>query len=322
MKPFRITIDTNPDQCNLNCIMCDTHSIYNNKTSPYRKYMSENLLIKSLDGAISLGVKEIIPTTMGEPLLYKYFGTFIDKIKNSDVKLNLTTNGTFPNIGVEKWANKLLPILSDIKISINSISPDINESIMVNDNTFKKIEDIKKFIKIRDELYPNVSITLQVTFLKLNLNSLEDIIKFAISNGINRIKGHQLWITYEEIKGESLQNTTKKINEWNVFIESIEQYKDKIKLVNFNKLEEQNNTNVVPLNYNCPFIGKELWIDYNGDFNVCCAPSQKRKSLGNYGNIKEHTIQSVFSYSQYVDLVKNYKEKEICKVCALRRLDD
>ncbi len=31
--PWRITIDTNPDQCNLNCIMCDTHSIYNETTA-------------------------------------------------------------------------------------------------------------------------------------------------------------------------------------------------------------------------------------------------------------------------------------------------
>jgi len=319
MKPWRITIDTNPDQCNLNCIMCDTHSIYNDNSKPNRKFMDESLLEKSIDEAIELGVKEIIPTTMGEPLLYRYFDTFIDKLSKSSVKLNLTTNGTFLNIGVEKWANKLLPVLSDIKISINSIDSQINESIMINDNTQKKLEDIKTFINLRGKLNSSVTITLQVTFLKSNLNDLENIIKFAIANNIDRVKGHQLWITYEEIKDESLQNSTKKINEWNSFIDKIKKYKNNINLVNFEKLESQNNTNTVPTNYDCPFLGKELWIDYNGDFNVCCAPSDKRASLGSWGNIQDIKITDIFNSKEYQNLMLNYKNEDICKICSLRK---
>jgi len=299
--------------------MCDTHSIYNN-SKPNRKFMDEKLLEKSIDEAISLGVKEIIPTTMGEPLLYKYFDTFIDKLSKSNVKLNLTTNGTFPHIGVEKWANKLLPILSDIKISINSINSKVNESIMVNDDTTKKIKDIKTFINLRDTHHLNVSITLQVTFLKSNLNDLENIIKFAIENNINRVKGHQLWITYDEIEDESLQNSTKKINEWNNFIDKIDKYRDNIDLVNFEKLESQNNTNNVPTTYNCPFLGEELWIDYNGDFNICCAPSDKRKTLGNWGNLKNTGIIDMFNSTEYKNLINNYKSKNICKICSLRKI--
>jgi len=319
MKPWRITIDTNPDQCNLNCIMCDTHSIYNDNSKPNRKFMDESLLEKSIDEAIELGVKEIIPTTMGEPLLYRYFDTFIDKLSKSSVKLNLTTNGTFPNIGVEKWTNKLLPVLSDIKISINSIDSQINESIMINDTTQKKLEDIKTFINLRDKLNQSVTITLQVTFLKSNLNDLENIIKFAIDNNIDRVKGHQLWITYEEIKDESLQNSTKKINEWNNFIDKIEKYKSNINLVNFEKLESQNNTNTVPINYDCPFLGEELWIDYNGDFNICCAPSDKRASLGSWGNIQDIKITDIFNSKEYQSLMLNYKNEDICKICSLRK---
>jgi len=320
IKPWRITIDTNPDQCNLNCIMCDTHSIYNDNSKPNRKFMDKQLLEKSINEAITLGVKEIIPTTMGEPLLYKYFDIFIDKLSKSNIKLNLTTNGTFPKIGVEKWATKLLPILSDIKISINSIDTEINESIMINDNTKKKLEDIKKFIHMRDNLCKNVSITLQVTFLKSNLSGLEDIIIFAIENNINRVKGHQLWVTYDEIRDQSLQNSTKEIDKWNKFITSIDKYRDKVKLVNFEKLEPRNNTNNVPIAYNCPFLGQELWIDYNGDFNICCAPSDKRVALGNWGNVKDIKIMDMFNSKDYQNLMDNYKNKDICKICSLRKM--
>ncbi len=319
LKPWRITIDTNPDQCNLNCIMCDTHSIHNKKFKPSRKFMNQKLLEKSIDEAIKIGVKEIIPTTMGEPLLYKYFDTFIDKLSKSSVKLNLTTNGTFPNLGVKQWADKLLPILSDIKISINSTDAKVNESIMVNDNTEKKLEDIKTFVELRDALYPNVSITLQVTFLTSNLGYLENIIKFAIENNIDRMKGHQLWITYDEIKDQSLQNSTEKINKWNNFIDKIDKYRKNIKLVNFEKLKSQNDTNFLPKDYDCPFLGEELWIDYNGDFNICCAPSDKRKTLGNWSNINDRKIIDIFNSNQYRELYKNYKIRDVCKVCPLRR---
>jgi len=317
-KPWRITIDTNPDQCNLNCIMCDTHSIYNKNFKPSRKAMDKNLLEKVLDEAFNLGVKEIIPTTMGEPLLYKYFDIIINKLVHKDTKLNLTTNGTFPNIGVENWAKKLLPILSDIKISINSIDAKINESIMINDDTSKKIEDIKTFVELRNKLYKNVSITLQVTFLNANLAELEKLIKFAIKHKIDRVKGHQLWITYDEIKDESLQNNSKKIEKWNNFIDIIDKYKDTIKLVNFEKLKPNDANGFVPKNYNCPFLSQELWVDYNGDFNICCAPSNKRVSLGNWGNIKNKTIKEVFNSKEYFNLIQNYKEQEICKKCSLR----
>ena len=319
LKPWRITIDTNPDQCNLNCIMCDTHSIYNKNFKPTRKFMSKELLEKSIDESIKIGVKEIIPTTMGEPLLYKYMDVFVDKLLNTDIKLNLTTNGTFPNIGVKKWAEKLLPILSDVKISINSITPSVNEHIMRKDDTKRKVDDILEFISLRDKLYKDVSITLQVTFLESNIDYLEDVIKFAIKHKINRVKGHQLWITFDEIKNESLQNSTVKIKKWNNFIDKIEQYKNQIQLVNFDKLTLQNDSNIVPHEYSCPFLEKELWIDYNGDFNICCAPSEKRVSLGKWGNIESRSIDNMFNSKEYLDLTRNYKNKDICKICSLRR---
>jgi len=319
-KPYRLTIDTNPDKCNLHCIMCDTHSIYNKNSKLNRKNMSKKLLEKVLDEALQIRVEEIIPTTMGEPLLYEHFDLFINKLSNSNTKLNLTTNGTFPKKDIHEWAEELLPILSDIKISINGINPLINENIMQGDNTIQKLKKIKEFIKLRDRYYPDVSVTLQVTFLKSNLDEIEEIIKFAIENNVNRVKGHQLWVTYDEIRDQSLQNSTKEIDKWNKFITSIDKYRDKVKLVNFEKLEPQNNTNNVPIAYNCPFLGQELWIDYNGDFNICCAPSDKRVALGNWGNVKDIKIMDMFNSKDYQNLMDNYKNKDICKICSLRKM--
>jgi molybdenum cofactor biosynthesis enzyme MoaA len=45
------------------------------------------------------GLREIIPSTMGEPLLYEHFEEILDALRQHGVKLNLTTNGTFPRLG-------------------------------------------------------------------------------------------------------------------------------------------------------------------------------------------------------------------------------
>ena len=47
------------------------------------------------------GLREIIPSTMGEPLLYRHFDEILDMCAEYGVKLNLTTNGTFPRRGAE-----------------------------------------------------------------------------------------------------------------------------------------------------------------------------------------------------------------------------
>lgn len=316
IKPWRVTIDTNPDQCNLNCIMCDTHSIFNTTNSISRKAMDVELLKKVIDDTLQLGVKEIIPSTMGEPLMYKHFDIFIEKIQHSNSKLNLTTNGTFPIHSVEIWAKKLLPILSDIKISINALDATINEKIMPNDNTICKIDDIKKFVKLRDAIKPDVSITLQVTFLESNLDELEKLIIFAIEHKINRVKGHQLWITFQEVQSESLQRNKYSIERWNQFIDKVSKYKNQITLVNFNKIDIYNDE--LDAKGECPFLGKELWVDHEGTFNICCAPSNKRITLGQWGNIKDISIIDMFNSPEYSNILQTYKDHNVCKECSLR----
>ena len=315
----RITIDTNPGICNYQCIMCDTHSVYN-KNDINKDIMKKDMLEKILKQAIQIdSLKEIIPSTMGEPLLYENFNLFIDKLKNSNVKLNLTTNGSFPKYGVIIWAEKLLPVLSDIKISLNSVCPEINSKIKLNSDTDKIKQNIINFVNIKNEKnYKNVTVTLQITFMKKNIDEIEELIKFAIKHKLDRVKGHQLWINWKEMENEALFKDEEYIYKWNTKIEYFKkEYSNKIKLENFDPILV--NQGVYITNGNCPFLGKELWIDKNGKFNICCCPDEKRKTFGEFGNINDTEINELFKEEKYINFYKTYKENEICKNCVLRR---
>ena len=142
--PWRITFDTNPDICNLKCIMCEQFSIYNRTRKKQNRIMDFDIIQRVVESTTKFGIKEIIPSTMGEPLLYSDFEKMIELVETYSLKLNLTTNGTFPKLGVEKWSELILPVASDIKISINGATKETTESIMKGIDFNKQLSNISK----------------------------------------------------------------------------------------------------------------------------------------------------------------------------------
>ena len=207
--PWRITFDTNPDDCNMFCIMCEEHSEYSQlrkerivSRRPHRR-MDISIIRKTVRQMSSRGLEEIIPSTMGEPLLYEYFTEILEICKKYNVKMNLTTNGTWPGLGPGKWANLICPVTSDVKISWNGASSSVQEGIMKGSRFEKRVKDLTEFISVRDKLAAigenRCRITLQITFMESNLTELPDIVKMAVSLGVDRVKGHHLWAHFPEI---------------------------------------------------------------------------------------------------------------------------
>ncbi|MBN1215454.1 MAG: radical SAM protein [Candidatus Lokiarchaeota archaeon] len=327
MGPWRLTFDTNPDLCNLNCVMCEEHSIYTKHNKKKNRLMDFQIIKKVVREAKEYGLREIIPSTMGEPLLYPYMEDLIRLTKENYLKLNITTNGTFPGLGVEKWAKLILPIVSDIKISINGATKEIAENIMIGMNFKKFLNDIDILIKMRDIIIKNQinypSITFQITFMEQNLKELINIIKLAINHNIDRVKGHHLWITHPELQKESLRRNNDSINRWNKHVEKIIEYVKnnplengkQIFLENFLELSLKKRSK----DWACPFLGKEGWIAFDGTFNVCCAPDNLRRTLGEFGNVLEHNIIDLWNSEIYQSLVKNWNKYQVCQICNMKK---
>ena len=335
---WRITLDTNPDFCNLHCVMCEDHSPYaddiktRKQRGRLRPIMAVSLLEKAIREAAALGFKEVIPSTMGEPLLYPYFSTFLSLCRELDLKLNLTTNGTFPGRekqhNVEYWAHNIVPVASDVKISWNGASDKTQKQIMQGTNLQQHIDNTRRFIAVRDELARDnyCSITMQLTFMRSNLYEIIDMVKLAISLGFDRIKGHHLWTHFSEIEQESLRNDIRFANKWNQIVRQCKDIVDKhnlhsdkqVKLDNFFELDVNHLEDIAP-DGECPFLGKEIWVDPGGRFNVCCAPDQQRKALGDFGNLNHQTIAEIMDSQAYAHLQNNYHQYTLCKSCNMRR---
>ena len=233
----RVTLLTNPDVCNLHCPLCFLNQralhncnarsaengngdcppdngrerfFYCNKErrafgmgempfevarAAIEKYATER------DASGKRLLREVIPSTMGEPLLYSHFDELLELCRALGIPLNLTTNGTFPG----KWGSD-----AAMELLLRSCC-DIKVSYLASEQFDGWKANVEKLVRVRDGLRGNAesagdagvkcaktaesrvaTISLQVTLHKKNLQEVPEIVLWASAIGIDRIKWNKV----------------------------------------------------------------------------------------------------------------------------------
>lgn len=187
----RITLLTNPDVCNLHCPLCFLNQRgfefgMGEMSWDVAKAAVEKFA--AIENPAGSELREVIPSTMGEPLLYSYFSDLLDLCKSLGVKVNLTTNGTFPGFwGTADGVKKLLECCSDIKIS--SLASEGFSDWKKNVEHLLEVRGAVVEASLESaSLESAASVSLQVTLHKENLMIIPELIAWASAKGINRIK--------------------------------------------------------------------------------------------------------------------------------------
>ena len=334
--PWRITFDTNPDTCNLKCIMCEEHSphsplqIRRKEEDRPRRVMPFEMIERVIAEAAPHGLREVIPSTMGEPLLYEHFEGILELCARYSVKLNLTTNGTFPRLGAETWAKRIVPVTSDVKISWNGATKATHEAIMLGTKWENVVENARAFIAVRDAHAAaggnRCRVTFQLTFLESNVHELAGMVRLAIELGVDRVKGHHLWAHFDEIRSQSMRRDAEAIQRWNAAVlEARDVAATKllsngkhVLLENIFLLDETATEDLAP-GGPCPFLGQEAWVSAMGRFDPCCAPDAQRRTLGEFGNLHERSFMEIWNGAGYRELASTYRNRELCLGCNMRK---
>lgn len=335
--PWRITFDTNPDTCNLQCVMCEEHSqhsllqIQRKKEKRPHRIMPIAMIERVIAEAAPRGLREVIPSTMGEPLLYKDFDRILELCREHGVKLNLTTNGTFPGRGARAWAEAIVPVTSDVKISWNGASAATQEAIMIGGRWEAMLGDAREFIAVRDAHAAaggnRCRVTFQLTFLETNIHELADIVRLAVELGVDRVKGHHLWAHFDAIEGFSMRRSKASIERWNQAVAEAEAAADertlpngaRILLENIFPLDPESAHQDLAPGGSCPFLGQEAWVSAKGRFDPCCAPDAQRRTLGDFGDLHRSSLLEIWDGDAYGGLVAGYRSRALCMGCNMRR---
>lgn len=184
----RITLLTNPDICNLKCPLCFLQQRGRSFGMGEMPFETAVAAIQEYED----GLEEVIPSTMGEPLLYSNFSRLLDFCSDRRILLNLTTNGTFPGMwGKSAGYEKLLRACSDIKISGLAFECGDVQGAAFDERTWK--ENVERLLECRLQLVREgeirlSTVSLQMTLHRKNACRAEEILRWAEAVGVHRIK--------------------------------------------------------------------------------------------------------------------------------------
>lgn len=198
----RLTLVTNPDVCNLRCPLCFLNQrgrTFGMGEMPWSvaKAAVDEFWNAANDGVVG-GLREIIPSTMGEPLLYSQFNELVNYCEKIGVPLNITTNGSFVNSwGTDAGMVRLLRACSDIKVSCMGFDERTFDEMMPGLTFARWRKNVERLCVLKkssvekncvEETSRIATVSLQVTLHRGLISAAPEILKWAENIGINRVK--------------------------------------------------------------------------------------------------------------------------------------
>ena len=80
---------------------------------------------------------------MGEPLLYEHFERIVRPVRAIWSQAEPDDERHLPRLGVNAWAERIVPVTSDVKISWNGATKATQESVMVGVRWEKVLENVR-----------------------------------------------------------------------------------------------------------------------------------------------------------------------------------
>lgn len=155
--------------CNARCIMCGID--FDNKS---KKIMEDDLFAKITDeiGRFKDHVEKVMLYLDGEPLIDKKLAKRVAQMKQAGVrKVNIATNAS---LLTEKRTRELIEAgLDEVYITLDSLIPEVYEAIRVRLDYEEVYNNILDFIRLRNELNPDILIRIQMVQQELNKDEPE-----------------------------------------------------------------------------------------------------------------------------------------------------
>lgn len=287
-KLTRICVELT-NRCNLNCPYClvgqqnTQNSVAHNELVRQRGVMSMELCKKIIREAQQFGIKEIMLTFQGEPLLFKRksFIELISLSKKNGLKAMLFTNGLLLD---PVFSRAILRAgLDVIRFSVDGTTQEIYALNRVGGNFEKVFQNMKDMVRIAKEVNSRIEMYWQFIALKNNEHQIVSAQKMAEQIGIQFIL--------------------------KTFAESIPELMPE-------NPRYQRKLSPKP----CKDIYRAVWVYWNGDVVPCCYDLEGKEIVG---NIKENSLGEIWNGEKYKNLRKRINEvllhpdnePELCKGC-------
>jgi MoaA/NifB/PqqE/SkfB family radical SAM enzyme len=337
--PWRLTLVTDPDDCNLACDMCECGQARAAEGGPPGpgarigrgppRRMDPALALHALAQLRGGALREVIPSTLGEPLLWAGLDALLDAVRAGGLRLNLTTNGTWPGRGAAAWGARLYPLASDVKVSWNGARAATAEAIMPGLDFQAAVDGVRAVAAARDAAAAASAVrgrlSFQVTAQDRNVAELPAIVRLAAALGVDRVKVNQLQPRAPHLAARTLTASLDGLRRWNEAAGEARAAAAEVRLPSGDALLLQGCGDLAldpgapaPLGP-CPFVGREAWILWDGRLAPCPHPAAWRGELGDFGSAAATPLRELWQGRQLRLFTASHEEHPVCAACPFRR---
>ena len=328
--PWRLTLVTDPDDCNLACDMCECGRARAARgPPPPPRRMDPALALHALAQLRGGALREVIPSTMGEPLLWGGLEPLLEALEGARLRLNLTTNGTWPGRGARAWGERLYPVASDVKVSWNGAGAATAARIMAGLDLEAAVEGVRAVAAARDAAAARTGVrgrlSFQVTAQEANVAELPDIVRLAASLGVDRVKVNQLQPRAPVLAARALTGSAAGLARWNEAAAAMRRAAAEARPSGGAPVEVQGAGDLAldpgapappgP----CPFVGREAWLLHDGRFAPCPHPAAWRGELGDFGSAAASPLRELWGGRWFRTFTARHEEHPVCAACPFRR---
>lgn len=293
-------------KCNHNCPMCWRLQItnYDQFTKDPNNQDLSAADYKKLIKNLPFTVRHVEVVGGGEPLLFEGIAELLNDIKINNVYASLITNGVFLNKNISLCLIKSQWDL--VRVSLNAGSRGIYRITNGVDDFTKVIENIKSFMRIRDDhSLPRVS--LHYVIQKDNVADISNFVRLAKNLEVDEI-------SLDTLLGFSPERVKLSHEDCEIAINQLKKNKHCFIKNNIDQvLLALNNKTMRESNYfedkYCSIVQRNLDISGNGDVLPCCL------SFGYYDalNIKNHSLSQIWKkYANFRRDLKKGNFKDFC----------
>lgn len=185
--PTRIVIELT-NRCNLNCPFClvgmheEQSSVAHSDLKRPFGTMELSLVNKIFRDAKEFGIKDVMLTFQGEPLLHKHFVDIIRISKRLGMRTHVFTNGLLLNSNLSRQIVR--EGLDSLRFSVDGASEETYRLNRVGGKFEKVFQNMKEMVQIAREEKSRIELTWQFIALRNNEHEIENAKRMAKKIGI------------------------------------------------------------------------------------------------------------------------------------------
>ena len=299
---YPIEIEISPSgACNHRCIFCAVDYM-----GYQPQYLHKDVIIRNIRQMSTKGLKSVICSGEGEPLLNTDMPDIANEIKACNVDVAMSTNGV---LFTEEKIKDCLSAFTWIRFSIASMEETSYDRIQCgksNDLTIVK-NNLAEAVKVKRERRLTTTLGVQCLLLPDNMHQLPDMAKQLREIGIDylTIKPYSQHLHSEnkfEINYQQMMDLEQELMQYKTEHFAIYFRANAMKKIHHKKTYQQC--------YGLPFM---THIDARGNVWPCVAHIGAKELC--YGNIYEQSFMQIWEGQKRQGIIEQLKQLDINQVC-------